>query len=535
MAITQQNGLESTKFYYGTLAEWEVSNIILSVNEIAIVTDQTGLYKQGQALPSMGSANSPQTGPSFNMLPWLPPTRALQVNVKDNQVLGDGVTDDAPALNQLINLYAALGNPFSLFLPDSTYLIKSTILFTGDDQCLIGSSRPGTIIMLANNANCHMVSSTVLGANDNRINNHVLNMTLNGNSANQTLGGDFHGIHFENQFPVNGLDTYHKIDNVDVKNTISTGVFIQGRMGEGQFTNITCDFAYLQPSQPYATSGKSVYFNTWDAMIGNIKCGHNTIPLTITGTNNQCYNMIGFGSTQNSVYIGGARNRVMNVDAQDSANIALFITGENNIVTAGIDSCGWNFVTNSITPNATYIYMDAAAVGCSVTAAITDREEFSGGQPTGAWALYCAGTYNKVDITFQKVLSGVVNDIADLSASPNWQTNKITAIGSLNTGVDYSIGSQGINNVLGNVTTSLFNDKNIVLAANTTAVSILNMTDARLTPGKKTTISNQNTSGSFGSFCSANVHTLAGTQLNTIPNNAITELLAIGSFWVKVN
>ena len=65
MAINQLNGLGSIRFYYGTLSDWNASGIILSVNEIAIVTDVPGSYKQGQALPSIGSSNNPKTGPTF--------------------------------------------------------------------------------------------------------------------------------------------------------------------------------------------------------------------------------------------------------------------------------------------------------------------------------------------------------------------------------------------------------------------------------------------------------------------------------------
>jgi len=75
------------------------------------------------------------------------------INVQEHGVTGNGVTDDAPALNDLFNAIAAAG-PTTVYFPRGTYLIKGFVYLDGSSQSspisgLHVFADPGTIIKAA--------------------------------------------------------------------------------------------------------------------------------------------------------------------------------------------------------------------------------------------------------------------------------------------------------------------------------------------------------------------------------------------------
>jgi hypothetical protein len=68
------------------------------------------------------------------------------VSVKDFGAVGDGVTNDAPAINDALD-FAATQNPVAaVFMPPGIYLCNTSILFSVDGQSLIGAGTSQTLI-----------------------------------------------------------------------------------------------------------------------------------------------------------------------------------------------------------------------------------------------------------------------------------------------------------------------------------------------------------------------------------------------------
>ena len=117
-------------------------------------------------------------------------------SIKDFGAVGDGVTDDAPAINaaiaQLLQGYPANGNTaISLFFPAGTYLIASPILLY-PYVSLIGDGSSGTTIMAASGTSMPFMFQTVdsLGQTDANVglngallptHIHVRDMAINTN------------------------------------------------------------------------------------------------------------------------------------------------------------------------------------------------------------------------------------------------------------------------------------------------------------------------------------------------------------------
>lgn len=120
----------------------------------------------------------------------------LVSNVKDFGAVGDGITDDATAVQSAI---AAGG---ITFFPVGTYLIGTPLSFTA--RMLIAGAGWGSVIKAKNALNDYVIKMD--GVYDNR--GFVRNITIDGNCANQSAGGGilasgsvestYHNIHFTN-------------------------------------------------------------------------------------------------------------------------------------------------------------------------------------------------------------------------------------------------------------------------------------------------------------------------------------------------
>lgn len=112
-------------------------------------------------------------------------------NVKSDQygAVGDGVTNDAPAINAAISAAAAAGGGI-VFLPPGTYLVSSTISISGDQVELWGAGW-NTVIKAASGLNADVISTpTTTGSV--RQNCVIRNCKIDGQRASQTAGAAIH-------------------------------------------------------------------------------------------------------------------------------------------------------------------------------------------------------------------------------------------------------------------------------------------------------------------------------------------------------
>lgn len=140
------------------------------------------------------------------------------------------------ALQNAINAAAAL-NGGTVVLPFGYGFINAPIELK-NRVWLQGSSTYATVLQLANDANCHMVTNHVStnGTSDpNAMWCGLLNLTLDGRRTAQTGGGTYHGVYF-NTNPFNtaassdlAFDPTYLLYGVHVRNSQANGIHINGR------------------------------------------------------------------------------------------------------------------------------------------------------------------------------------------------------------------------------------------------------------------------------------------------------------------
>jgi hypothetical protein len=126
--------------------------------------------------------------------------RAL--NVMDYGAIGDGSTNDSPAINATIAALPSMGG--TILFPPGTYLIGSTITIDRDDVALVGGGgRSSATLQAANGLNAAMIATTqpTTGAQVRR-GIRIEHLYLNGNSSQQSSGG-----------AIDLIGTYHAVVN----------------------------------------------------------------------------------------------------------------------------------------------------------------------------------------------------------------------------------------------------------------------------------------------------------------------------------
>ena len=106
------------------------------------------------------------------------------VSVKDFGAVGDGVADDAAAVNAAINAVAAIGGG-DVLLPAGTTLVGATV-YVADNVRLVGAGQKATTIKLKASANVNIIQKKAGAAGTGA---GLFDLSVDGNDANNTNGG----------------------------------------------------------------------------------------------------------------------------------------------------------------------------------------------------------------------------------------------------------------------------------------------------------------------------------------------------------
>lgn len=200
---------------------WDV--LIYQGNRILITTALT-----------TGTGNPP-TIPAADYIPMGP---LDEFHASDYGIVGDGVTDNGPALNALI-LEVSVNGGGTIVLPPGDIMTSQTIIVRTSVH-LRGAAWLTSAIKLLPNSNCDVVAfyTSPNGTTDpNAFFGGLWNLEIHGNSANQTPGTFNHGVNCTLN-PTNvaasadpDFDPTHILCNVFIKLTTGDGYHHVGRSG----------------------------------------------------------------------------------------------------------------------------------------------------------------------------------------------------------------------------------------------------------------------------------------------------------------
>jgi hypothetical protein len=162
------------------------------------------------------------------------------VNVLDFGATGDGVTNDASAIQAAIDSLSATGG--TVFLPVGNYLVGATILMPNKNTCLVGESSSGEGITL--NGATVITASHTSGAVV-RVQNlgcQLSNLVINSTDARYAAAsGTNYGLLIEALDASNELVTKTYINSIRVTRQPHHGIVIIGRNESSVYLNVFVD------------------------------------------------------------------------------------------------------------------------------------------------------------------------------------------------------------------------------------------------------------------------------------------------------
>jgi hypothetical protein len=251
-----------------------------------------------------------------------------QLNAKDYGAVGDGVTDDAAAIQSAIDAAAAQTNGGTVFIPAGVYLVGVTLLIK-TKVFLRGDSMRSTRIKAKNALN-----ASVIGVPDLEQYWYGLrDLTIDGNRDNQTSGN---GVYLPSAMPltnVDGTDSPNsEFQNVWVENCFGDG-FSLGDYGMGGHSFFNCVAYKCYGSGFNIRCPDSYYFNCVSAFTKSygfeIRSANNFFggcKAFLAGT--------GQPSTGDGFYIRAPRNQFQGCIGQDNYRYGMHIyQGHRTIAT----------------------------------------------------------------------------------------------------------------------------------------------------------------------------------------------------------
>lgn len=291
------------------------------------------------------------------------------ISVKDFGAIGDGVTDDAPAIQNAVN-YACTGTSKTVYIPAGSYLLKSSIVFPGGSYCaFVGESNVFYNSSLIQGFAGHML---VLGSATSAASPRIENIVIQGNKT--TYPGNYHGIY---QTTTGAANTaFQTLRNVIVRDMGGVGIYMDYafycnfhdvtcaynkaggmRIGGGAGNNMTvCTQNNLGYGVYFGAIGSFCQFFLEGDCIDNDPAGLNL--------SNYELNLIGGGNRIGGVATTSALNSKTGIN----------VSGANNLISLSIDGtftspilnfnsgaeCNW--ITGNLGNSQTFFTGDAASI-----------------------------------------------------------------------------------------------------------------------------------------------------------------------------
>lgn len=157
-----------------------------------------------------------------------------RVNVKDFGAVGDGVADDAPAINAALNSLLTSGRRGIAWIPPGTYRTESTITVAGTGIKLEGSDvgELGTII------NADHSAGAVIRVKDRRSGVSNLEITASTSRKNGVKSGNY-GVYIESDDVAGFRPTHGRYHNLVIREQPNVGILVIAACWFSKFTNIT--------------------------------------------------------------------------------------------------------------------------------------------------------------------------------------------------------------------------------------------------------------------------------------------------------
>ena len=163
----------------------------------------------------------------------------VSTNVKAFGVTGNGITDDALAIQSIID--NSLDGEVILF-PNGTYIVGRTITLRSNRKYIFDG-----VVKQKNNANLTHIMQSHLGQINSNI--FISGLKIDGNRANNTKG---HGLYMF------GLQ-FSQLENVTIENCPQTGFYFDGDVWTNPRKPSTT--VYLNNCHAYSNSGYGIYIS----------------------------------------------------------------------------------------------------------------------------------------------------------------------------------------------------------------------------------------------------------------------------------
>ncbi len=250
---------------------------------------------------------------------------SLMINVKDHGATGNGTTDDASALQAIIN---SSPSGAIIFFPPGTYLIGSTLQLKAT-RSYVGAGR-GSIIKQKASTTMNFMIDILSSETIPRTDILIENLYLDGNRTNNTVYTGGSGFTQNN-----GIRLYNCNDctlrNVTVRHTGRDGIVFDGAGGDYNHTTATCHLydVWLYDNARY---GISMEANSSDNHIYDSDLGFNDYGAVnlISGSNSVNGSALWGTKLSYGVQIGASANLIRNCQIEGNAQYGVFITEFGN-------------------------------------------------------------------------------------------------------------------------------------------------------------------------------------------------------------
>jgi hypothetical protein len=248
---------------------------------------------------------------------------ALVINVLDHGVVGDGVTDDAAAINAVI---AASPAGSVVFFPAGNYVIGATV-YLKPNRTYRGTGRNSRLVQKASTQLTYMVD--ILGTEAYPRTDIVMeDLYLDGNRANNT---NYNGVFTDN----NGLRLYGVLNStlqrVSLRHFGTDGLVLDGSASDYNHTTATCHFLDVW-AYDNGRYGVNLQANSQDNHFELCDLGYNDYEniLLVSGSNTFTGCAIWQSKNANGALVGASGNLFRSCQIEGNAQHGVSVTAYSN-------------------------------------------------------------------------------------------------------------------------------------------------------------------------------------------------------------